>query len=178
MEQNIFKLNDKIYSNNNDILQEILTSLNQLLDYSKDDLITKTLNNIKDKINYIINENKKNILLIKNDILSLYNRVNKKYEEIKLNNNITQNKELYYKEGRYIGQFKNGLKEGKGKMYWDTGDRYEGEWKNDKQEGKGIFYWISGNIYEGEFKNGIMEGKGIKYWHSGHRKGDKYEGDL
>ena len=51
MEQNIFNLNNKIYSNNNNILLEIVNDLNQLMKYSKDNLIIKTLGNIINKIN-------------------------------------------------------------------------------------------------------------------------------
>ena len=41
MEKNIFNLNDKINSNNNNILLEIINDLQQLLNYSKDNLIIK-----------------------------------------------------------------------------------------------------------------------------------------
>ena len=49
MEQNIFNLNNKIYSNNNNILLEIVNDLHQLMNYSKDNLIIKTLGNIINK---------------------------------------------------------------------------------------------------------------------------------
>ena len=41
MEQNFLNLNDKIYSNNN-ILLEIVNDLQKLMNYSKDNLIIKT----------------------------------------------------------------------------------------------------------------------------------------
>ena len=63
---------------------------------------------------------------------------------------------------KYIGEMKNGLKEGKGRMYFNNGSRYEGDFKNDKMEGKGILYFNDGR-YEGDFKNDKMEGKGILY---------------
>ena len=58
MEKNIFNLNDKIYSNNNKILIEIINDLQELMNNSKDNLIIKALGNIIKKINYIINEKK------------------------------------------------------------------------------------------------------------------------
>ena len=82
MEQNIFNLNNKIYSNNNNILLEIVNDLHQLMNYSKDNLIIKTLGNIINKINYIINENKKNLELIRNDINKLYH----KFDNLNINN--------------------------------------------------------------------------------------------
>ena len=72
MDENIFNFNDKIYSNNNNLLVEIINDLNQLMNYSKDDLIIKILGKAINKMNYIIDENKKNVELIRNDISSLY----------------------------------------------------------------------------------------------------------
>ena len=47
MENNLFNLNNKIYSNNNNnILLEIVNDLNHLMKHSKDNLIIKTLGNI------------------------------------------------------------------------------------------------------------------------------------
>ena len=59
MQSDIFNLNDKIYSNNNNLLIEIVNDLQQLMYNSKDNLIIKVLGNIINKSNYIINENKK-----------------------------------------------------------------------------------------------------------------------
>ena len=81
MEQNLFNLNDKIYSNNNNLLIEIVNDLQQLMYNSKDNLIIKVLGNIINKMNFIINENKKNLELIRNDILSLH----KKFDKLSIN---------------------------------------------------------------------------------------------
>ena len=85
MEQNIFNLNNKIYSNNNNILLEIINDLNKLINYTNDNLIIKILGNSINKMNFIINENKKNVELIRNDISSLYNKLSKKFDELKIN---------------------------------------------------------------------------------------------
>ena len=57
-------------------------------------------------------------------------------------NNINNQQELKGiangKNWRYVGQIVNGLREGKGIMYYTNGDRYEGYFRNDKPEGKGI----------------------------------------
>ena len=57
MEENIFNLNNKIYSNNNTILIEIVNDLQQIINNSKDNLIIRSLGNIINKMNFIINEN-------------------------------------------------------------------------------------------------------------------------
>ena len=81
--------------------------------------VIKLINNIIIKIkmnNNFINDNKKN------------------------NNDIINNQEIKYNDGKYIGQVLNGLREGKGIMYYNNGNRYEGYWRNNKKEGKGIYY--------------------------------------
>ena len=59
MEPNTFNLNDKIYSNNNNILLEIISDLQKIVNYLKDDLVIKILGNVIIKMNNMINENKK-----------------------------------------------------------------------------------------------------------------------
>ena len=104
MEQNIFNLNNKIYSNNNNILLEIINDLNKLLNYTNDNLIIKILENSINKMNYIINENKKNVELIRNDISLLYNKLNKRLDKLEINNRINQ--EIKYNNGdRSMGDY-------------------------------------------------------------------------
>ena len=46
--------------------------------------------------------------------------MNKKFDELKINN-INNNQEIRYNDGtRYVGQVVNGLKEGKGIMFWNN----------------------------------------------------------
>ena len=163
----MFNLNNKIYSNNNNLLLEIINDLNQVINNSKEDLSIKILGNVINKINYIINENKKNQLL-RNDISSLCNQMNKRFDKLEINN--INKQEIKRKDGKYIGQVVNGKMEGKGIFYFNDGNRYEGDWKNDKKEGKGIYYYNSGNRYEGDYKNDKKEGKGIAYYNDGDRE--------
>ena len=136
MEQNMFNLNNKIYSNNNNLLLEIINDLNRVINNSKEDLSIKVLGNVINKINYIINENKKNLELLRNDI----SKLSQKIDNLNINN--INKQAIKYSDGsKYIGQVVNGLPEGKGTWYGDDGDRYEGEWRNDKFEGKGIYYY-------------------------------------
>ena len=110
MNQDISNLNNKIYSSNNKILLEIVNDLHKLINYSKDNIIIKTLGNIINKVNYIINENKKNSELMKNEI----NKIYQKYDKLKGNNPMANNnreyKELIGNDGsRYKGQVLNGV---------------------------------------------------------------------
>ena len=153
----------------NNILLEILKDLNQLINYYKDNFSGNVIN----KINCIINENKKNLQTQRNDMSSLFDKLNKSFDELKVNN--INKQELKFNNGKYIGQVVNGLADGKGTWYEINGDRYEGEFKNGKVEGKGIYYYKSGNRYEGDFRNANREGKGIYYFSNGDRRmGDYY----
>ena len=102
------------------------------------------------------------------------------------------------KFGTYEGEFKNGLKDGKGTMNYKNEYAYEGDWKegkregkgtyinkitheklegdfkSDKAEGKGIATYKDGSKYEGDYKNWQKDGKGIYYYGNG----DKYEGEF
>ena len=50
----------------------------------------------------------------------------------------------------YIGDWKNDITKGKGKLFYVNGDIYDGDWKNNKIEGGGSYYWIDGRIYNGD----------------------------
>ena len=65
-----FNLNNKIFSNNNNILIEIIKELQQIINNPNDNLIINKLSNIIIQMNNIINENKKNTQLIINHIQS------------------------------------------------------------------------------------------------------------
>ena len=132
--------------------------------------------NINKRIDYIFNIYDKNIRINKTEI---YENGDKYIGEFK-NNLRDGNGIMYFNKNvekniiRYEGEWKNGIREGKGKLYGNNGNIYEGDFKNGKGEGKGIYYYNNGNRYEGDFKNGLKEGKGIFYF----KNGDKYEGDF
>ena len=171
-------INDKIYFNNNNLLVAIVNDLHKIINNSHDNLIIKRIGDIINKMNIIINDNKKNTELIIGRISLLKNQMNSKLDKLNINNNNPLNNQVInYKDGRYVGQILNGLREGKGIKYWNDGARYEGDWKNDKREGKGIFYWKNGDIYEGDWRNDKIFGKGIIYYNDGNREmGDYYDG--
>ena len=63
---------------------------------------------------------------------------------------------MYYKNRiiKYEGDFINNKYEGKGKYIFKDGEYYIGEWKSGLKNGKGIIYFKNGNIrYEGDFIN-------------------------
>ena len=200
---------NKHYEHDTVDLGEILIDKEELLKINEDlknviDRFKYIINNIKqifDNMIDILNIYYK----ISNDNITNYN-INKRYYHklknlynIKINdgilindlNHIVNNDNIstlyeysidnfYNKNGeRYIGKYKNGLKDGKGILYYNKDDinqkvKYEGDFKEDIIEGKGVIYWNDGERYEGDFKNGMKDGKGIYYY----KNGEKYIGDF
>lgn len=75
---------------------------------------------------------------------------------------------------KYVGKFKNDLKEGMGIFYYKDKDVYVGFWKDDVRHGIGTKIYINGDIYHGEYKNGYRHGKGTFEYINGL----KYEGNF
>ena len=177
MDKDTFTLNNQTYSNNNNILLGIINELNQIANSSHENLTIKRISDVIIKMNFIINENKKTRELIMNQFILLQNKFEQLSKKIDINN-INNNQELKGikngKKWRYVGQVVNGLREGKGIMYWNNGDRYEGDFRNDKAEGKGIYYYHNGNRYEGDFRNNKFQGEGIFYYNNGDRMFGNY----
>jgi hypothetical protein len=76
--------------------------------------------------------------------------------------------------GRYIGDYKNGMRHGRGNFYFPNGNRHTGIYRNDLANGHGEFIYADGNQYEGEFRNGAFHGRGAFHF----KNGDRYVGEF
>ena len=85
MDKNIFTLNNQTYSNNKNILIGIINELQQISNSSLENLTIKRINDIIIKMNFIINENKKNIGLIMNQFTILQNKFDQLNQNLKIN---------------------------------------------------------------------------------------------
>ena len=83
----------------------------------------------------------------------------------------------FYENGNYyIGEFLDGVRHGKGIIYYQNGKiKYEGNFINDICEGEGKYIWENGEYYIGEFHNNLREGKGKEYYKDGT---PEFEGDF
>ena len=81
-------------------------------------------------------------------------------------------------DGKYEGQFKNGIFNGQGTHTFTNGDKYIGNHRNGKYEGFGTFYFSNGETYIGEFKDNRFHGKGILYELNGNILSGLYEDGL
>ena len=68
---------------------------------------------------------------------------------------------------KYVGQYKDGEKHGKGIYTWSDGGFYSGDWKDGKEHGKGTYISPDGKKYEGEWKDGKYDGQGTETYSSG-----------
>ena len=81
---------------------------------------------------------------------------------------------IYNNGDKYVGEFKEGARDGKGKYTYTNGNKYIGQWTEGKKNGKGEFTFSNGNKYIGDFVNGNWTGKGTLT----NFFGDRYIGDF
>lgn len=60
----------------------------------------------------------------------------------------------------FIGNFRNGKKNGEGQRFYDNGI-YDGGWCSNKRSGRGIMWYHSGELYFGEWKKDVYDGSGV-----------------
>ena len=66
-----------------------------------------------------------------------------------------------YKRGEvYVGQYKFGKRQGKGRQIWSDSTYYEGTWYNDMADGYGFLIHDTGDYYIGEWKEEKAHGYG------------------
>ena len=74
MNENLINLKNRLLSDNYDSLLQIVKQLNQLMEKSKEKDTIKILKEIIDRLDIIINENKKNFDILTKDINELSNK--------------------------------------------------------------------------------------------------------
>ncbi|MDP2436151.1 MAG: hypothetical protein Q8P67_10445, partial [archaeon] len=67
---------------------------------------------------------------------------------------------VYPNGDKYIGQYLQGKRDGKGLYIYSNGDIYDGFYRNGQFEGPGIFHFANGDVYEGDFASGMFHGQG------------------
>jgi len=64
-------------------------------------------------------------------------------------------------DSRYIGEFRENLRNGTGRYFLPDGSIYDGQWRDGTMNGLGIFTWSDGSIYDGVWKDGKRNGQGL-----------------
>ena len=112
------------------------------------------------------------------------NKIDNKKEDREIFNKKNNEKYIYKYGEYYIGEWLNGLRHVKGKLYYKNDNiKYEGGLIEDKYEGDGKYIWRDDEYYIGLFLYGLKHGKGVIYYKNGNIKyegnfiKDKFEGD-
>ena len=122
--------------------EKLIKNINFLLSFNKLEFKTNNLNEF----------------LLNNNNYILYGD---RYKGEKKDEEFEGRGEMEYFNGKYIGEWKNGLREGFGIYKYNNGDKYMGKWKNNLEEGDGRYIYNNGDIYDGNYKEGKREGKGL-----------------
>lgn len=69
-------------------------------------------------------------------------------------NQTTEKRTYTYSTGAvYDGEWRGGMRHGRGTIVWSDGAKYEGEWAFNAATGQGKFTHTEGDVYEGHWKN-------------------------
>jgi hypothetical protein len=79
--------------------------------------------------------------------------------------------ELLTSNGKYEGEFRDGLRHGFGIMAFKHSCRYEGQWSNGRMDGKGLYIWSDSTRYEGQWVKGERTGEGVLTLPTGEKYG-------
>jgi len=82
------------------------------------------------------------------------------------------------KNPKYIGEYKDGKRDGQGTLTFPDGENYVGEWKDDKKDGQGIYTFPDGQKYVGEWKDGLYHGQGTLTFPDGKKYIGEWKDDL
>jgi hypothetical protein len=61
---------------------------------------------------------------------------------------------------KYVGEWRDGKRNGQGTNIYASGEKYVGEWRDDKRSGQGTNIYASGETYVGEYKDSEKNGQG------------------
>lgn len=64
---------------------------------------------------------------------------------------------VYSSGARYVGEFRNGAREGLGTCFYTDGSNYQGNWRQDRPEGAGIKTFSDGMVKKGYWRQGILD---------------------
>ena len=62
---------------------------------------------------------------------------------------------------RYVGEWHNGVRQGKGVHTFAGGSVYDGEWVGGQRHGKGSMQYASGSTYNGSWESDLKHGMGL-----------------
>ena len=79
---------------------------------------------------------------------------------------------------KYVGEFKDGKRNGQGTYTFPDGKKYVGEFKDGEYNGQGTFTSLDGKKYVGEWKDGNINGKGVLFKVNGEIQSGTWDNDT
>eukprot|EP00605_Chrysophyceae_sp_TOSAG23-4_P000946 GSChrysophyteH1.ASY1.ANO1.1046.1 assembled CDS len=79
---------------------------------------------------------------------------------------------------KYVGQFKEGMRDGVGTLTFPSGAVYDGQWMKDTKCGIGEYKFANGDIYRGDFSGDKRNGQGIMKFRNGNVFDGQWKEDL
>merc|ERR1719161_1132614 len=74
----------------------------------------------------------------------------------------------------YAWQWREDQRSGYGVLYWSEGV-FEGEWRDGKAHGEGTVHFNNGDLFSGLYVRDQRQGPGIYYWESGCKESGDYQ---
>lgn len=79
---------------------------------------------------------------------------------------------------KYVGEYKDDMKHGKGEFTWASGGNYKGDYIDDVKEGFGEMTWADGSVYSGTWQGGVQNGIGLMKFASGLKKAGSFKDNV
>jgi hypothetical protein len=170
----------------------------ELMQYEEDlerenlkEMLEQKINPIVDTSFYNYNTLSKEEILMENltfDTINMkqatllkYKDEYKQYFDVLLDFNPIENdadliwSKIIFKNGFYLGETLQGIRQGRGAFIFEDGNYYIGYWNNNLRTIYGrIFNSKNKLIYRGQFANGVKQGNGVQFFENGNR----YEGEF
>ena len=73
-----------------------------------------------------------------------------------------------FPQGKYVGEFAGGQRNGMGHFRYSNGNEYVGSWERDMKHGFGRFSWTNSNVYSGQWQQNKMWGHGCFQFSNGN----------
>lgn len=103
---------------------------------------------------------------------------NEKIEAKWSSGNVIGTATVTYDDGaKYIGEMKEGRKNGKGTYFWPT-SQYEGDWVMGDRTGFGIYRWDDRTVFYGTWIKDNREGSGVTVFDNGSIKKGLWKNDV
>lgn len=68
---------------------------------------------------------------------------------------------------KYVGEFRDDIMSGQGRMQYSNGDVYDGEWLNNRKHGIGFMRYSNGDVYDGNWLYNLKHGYGVMRYSNG-----------